>query len=448
MVGEESEGNADTAELFDVAYDEDNDVLFLYIDNGLELEPVFSALNKAIDGQDIGTLVFYLDGTRGDDYEKELNQKIGELSCASMERLGLNYHIVDYPEYSWLKLADKTDKLYLDTNFSVFWEYDDGSISKLSKFKDLQIGYNPTMLLNGISKFTGVETISFIPKYAVPRMHIDSIENATTASTEAAEGASEDSDAESDEVASTAKLFDYYEYSAEGVEGLVNLENLKTVLIFPETGYELTSGGQVFMKTLQYLNPGLQVNAPGEAGTENLIAVLDVETPDVSEEIADDLLTGLLEEKVEMVYEECNEYKKADGDAVLTGKSLIYVADPDTDDWGDSMKYASIGEVKVAEAAKEGIKVPSSVNDYQTFVYVYPTYSRTGVYTSGTKAYSQNLHVKVFNMQDKIAYESKSVGTAAAPQSFSYFQGSVPDKHSGEVGIDKVYDYLKKLETN
>ena len=49
-------------------------------------------------------------------------------------------------------------------------------------------------------------------------------------------------------------------------------------------------------------------------------------------------------------------------------------------------------------------------------------------------------------MENKIAYEAESVGTAAAPQSFSYFAGSVPDKHSGEVDIDKALNYLKKLK--
>jgi hypothetical protein len=38
-------------------------------------------------------------------------------------------------------------------------------------------------------------------------------------------------------------------------------------------------------------------------------------------------------------------------------------------------------------------------------------------------------------------------GTEAAPQSFSYFAGSVPDKHSGEVSMEKAYDYLCGLKT-
>ena len=135
------------------------------------------------------------------------------------------------------------------------------------------------------------------------------------------------------------------------------------------------------------------------------------------------------------------------GEAVLTGKSLIYVADPSMDDWSDKKVYSTIGDVKIQEPSKEGIKVPASVGDYQTFVYIYPTYSRTGVYTSGTKAYSQTLHVQVYDMQDKVKYDAETVGTEPAPQSFSYFVGSVPDKHSGEVDLKKAYDYLSKLKT-
>ena len=50
-------------------------------------------------------------------------------------------------------------------------------------------------------------------------------------------------------------------------------------------------------------------------------------------------------------------------------------------------------------------------------------------------------------MVDKVAYAAEEVGTEPAPQSFSYFAGSVPDKHSGEVDIKKAYDYLSKLKT-
>ena len=448
------EGQAGGA--WSVQFDEENDVLSIYIDNGADIDPIFEALNKAIDGQDIGTLKFYLSGTRGDDWEKALDKKLSELPCNSIERLGLNFPILDYTMHNWTALADKTEKLYLDTNCNVFWDYSEKELKALSKIKDVQyVRGDYSLRLNGISKLSGIEMFSFVPGSesegtetgtetedplaAVtednPYLNGDSTDS-TEASTE-----------ESDEEAPALMSFDYFKTDDDGVWELGNMENLKTLLIYPDTGYELTVGGESFIKNAQYLNPDLQINAPGAAGTDNLVAVTDVETPNITDEQAAEILAGILKDDIDEVYDACDKYSKKDGEAVLNGKSLIYVADPDMDDWGDKKVYSGIGKVQILEPQKEGIKVPAAAGDYNTFVYIYPTYSRTGVYTSGTKAYSQTLHVQVYDMQEKVAYNAESVGTEPAPQSFSYFAGSVPDKHSGEVDIKKAYDYLSKLKT-
>ena len=107
--------------------------------------------------------------------------------------------------------------------------------------------------------------------------------------------------------------------------------------------------------------------------------------------------------------------------------------------------YSSTGTVLINEAPKK-IKVPKHVKDYNTFVYIYPTYTRTGSYNTGTIAYRQTLHVQVFDLGRKAAYEAETVGTAEAPQKFTYFVGSMPDKKSGEVSMKNVWKYLKKLK--
>lgn len=447
---------------FDVQYDEESETLAIDIENGAKLGPMFDALYEAVDGEDIGTLIFNLSGTKGDDYEKNLVKKIGKLPCNSLERLGLNYPILDYAGHGWVALADKTEKLYLDTNCNVFWDYSDKELKALSKIKDVQFAKDEYNLrMNGISKLSGIETLTFVPSLEVqgpesateekdplaavtednPYLNGDSTDS--TSSMDSTEASANESGEEVPEL----KSFDYFSNDDDGIWEFGNMENLKTLFIYPETGYELTGGGETFIKKVQYLNPKLQVNAPGAAGTENLVAVTEIETPSITDDQAAELLAQILEDDVDKVYEECDKYSKKDGEAVLTGKSLIYVADPGMDDWSDKKVYSTIGDVKILEPSKEGIKVPASVGDYQTFVYIYPTYSRTGVYTSGTKAYSQTLHVQVYDMQDKVKYEAESVGTEPAPQSFSYFAGSVPDKHSGEVDLKKAYDYLSKLKT-
>ncbi len=446
---------ANASRMFDVQYDADKDLLFMYIDNGLELEPVFNALNESIDGKEVGTIVFYLDGTRGDDYEKELDAKIGSLSCASMERLGLNYHILDYETHKWLALAEKTNKLYIDTNCSVLAEYNEQEA--LSKFTDVQIAYqDPDMRLSCINVLGGAETISFVPQYVITGMDdarsVTEIIGGPAAGDDAAAAAEETTTAAEtgDEVSDAAAepiAFDYDPLRTEGVDAFAGFDGLKTVLLFPETGYTLTKGGQYFVKTLQLLNPELQINAPEEPGTENLIAASDVSAPDVTDEEVDVILSGLLKKKVESIYKECEKFKKADGGAVLKGSVLVFSADPTSDYWSEKVKYSGSGEVQITKARKEGIKVPVWVGDYQTFVYIYPTYKRTGTYNRGTGAYSQTLHVQVFDLEGRVAYAIEDVGTEPAPRSFSYFGNSAPDKHSGEVGIDKAYEYLKKLKT-
>ena len=462
------EGQAGGA--WNAQFDEENDVLSISINNGAEVGPIFEALNEEIEGQDIGTLLINLSGTKGDDWEKELDQQLGKLSCNSIERLGLNYPILDYKTHKWTALGDKTEKLYLDTNCNVFWDYGDKELKALSSIKDVQLAKDDyVLLMNGISKLTGVETLSFVSPYSFGNIETEDVtttEDPLAAVTEdnpylngdstgedaaVAEIETDDStEASTDEDGGPApelQSFDYYTRDDDGVWELGNMKNLQSLLIYPDTGYELTTGGETFIKKVQYLNPDLQINAPGSAGTDNLVAVTAVETPNVTEEQAAEILAGILEDDVEKVYEECDKYSKKDGDAVLNGKALIYLADPDMDDWSDKKVFTTSGDVQITGPAKKGIKVPEAAGDYQTFVYIYPTYKRAGVYTSGTKAYSQTLHVQVYDMVDKVAYGAESVGTEGPPQSFSYFAGSVPDKHSGEVNIEKAYDYLAKLKT-
>lgn len=464
--GTNDAGNAYVSNLWNVQYDEENDILSVYIDNGADIDPIFEALNKAIDGQDVGTLLFYLDGTKGDDWEKALDQNLSKLSCNSMERLGLNFSILDYSTHNWTALGKKTEKLYLDTNCNVFWDYSDAELKALSSIKDVQLAYDDASIrLNGISRLSGVETLTFVQPYSFEEPGVEAAEDPLAAVTEdnpylnggtdsdnaavaeIEENNTEASTDESGEAVPALQTFDYFASSDDGVWNLGDMENLKTMLIFPETGYELTSGGQTFIKKVQYLKPDLQVNAPGAAGTDNMVAVTAVETPDVTDEQAADILAAMLKEDVEEVYKECDKYSKAEGKAVLNGKSLIFVADPSTDKWSEKKVFTTSGNVQLQAPAKKGIKVPEGAGDYKTFVYIYPTYNRTGVYTSGTKAYSQTLHVQVFDMENKKAYDAEDVGTEPAPQSFTYFAGSVPDKHSGEVSIDKAYEYLSKLKT-
>lgn len=442
---------------FNVQYDEESDTLLLKINREAAMDPVFEKLYEAVGGKEIGTLIFQVDPVGMTGHEKAVEKKIGALPCSSLERLGVDYSIVDYDPHDWIDLAEKTEKLYIDTDMTPFGDYDDAEKKKLSKIKDVQIVADEIDILGKIDTLRGVETISIVEPYVFEapsaedplgkvtkdNPYLDGADGETAAASTSAE-----TEASTDESAPALVPFEYTAaYGSGDVKGLARLENLKTLLIYPETGYELTVSGQTFIKTLQVYTPDLRVNAPDAAGTEDPVAVTDIKTPDVTEETANSILADYLKDTVADIYEECDRYKKKTGDPVLNGNALIFRQEPLTGNWSEKKKFTDDGNILITEPSKKGINVPSAVNDFKTFVFVYPTYSRTGVYTNGTKAYSQTLHVQVYDMEEKVAYDSETVGTAAAPQSFSYFAGSVPDKYSGTVGMDKVYNYMKKLKT-
>ena len=429
-------------------YDAEKDQLVIGITGGAELDPIFETLNKDIADQEVGTIIFLLDGTLGNGYENDLDQKISELSCTSMEKLGLNYPILDAETHNWTGLSAKTDKLYIDSPPSVFETYTDTDKQNLAGFTEVEIVYQEAFRYAGINKLAGVKTVSFVPGIAVPEPPAPADESAeateATEETEATEAA--DSSEEGDEPAFAPMTFTYSKSMAQNVEDIAKMKSLETILIYPETGYTMDSWGQDFIVDMQCLKPTLKINPPDEAWTgENLVAVTDVETPDISQEQKDRALADFLKPKIQKVYNKCKKFKTVDKNAVLAGPCLIYDADPDTDDWGSSRAYSSTGTVLINEAPKK-IKVPKHVKDYNTFVYIYPTYTRTGSYNTGTIAYRQTLHVQVFDLGRKAAYEAETVGTAEAPQKFTYFVGSMPDKKSGEVSMKNVWKYLKKLK--
>ena len=440
-----------------VNYDEENDTLLLRIDNTMEAAPIFDAINKEIEGKDIGTIYFSLPGTAGDGFENGIDKGIGELTCSSMQRLGIDYYVADAETHNWLKLADKVDTLYYAGPLSSFFSYSDKEKKALGTFKEFQFAYtNSTTSFGGIDLLSGAETISLVQPFELqePETSDDPLDNVlegneylNSSDAVAETEATETTAAEGEEAAVSPILFSYYSSSDSDLLSFRGMDNLKTLLIYPDTGYTMEADGEKFIKELQLIKPDLQVNPPGEAYTgDNLVAVTEIKTPNIPDDYAATILSQILEEDVEGVYKTCGKFKSKDGAPVLTGKCLIYKADPDQDSWSDKKKFSPVGDVLISDPAKKGIAVPERVGDYETFVYIYPTYSRTGVYTSGTKAYSQTLNVQVFDMTNKVVYKSESVGTAAAPQSFSYYAGSVPDKHSGEVDIDKALNYLKKLK--
>lgn len=434
----------------DMSYDSERDTLVLSMDLNSDVDKTMDILDSCIEGKDIGTIVFTTTGNMGDELESKLDKRIGQLPCSSIECLGLDYYVLcgdSSKVHEWTKMLDKADAIYIESS-DVSAYYEGKDLERIGKIKNVKIGYQWGMDFGNLKMLKEVETISLVPPYY--KYHVEgSFEDSDTGDTGTGEvpWSPNDITENTDEEAPQTVVFSYSSPSYN-VEEFASLKNLKTLLIYPDTGYELDPSGELFIKTLQYVNDNIQVNKPGEAysgGSE--IPVKEIETPNVTEEQAVSILEGLLKKDLNEVYNECAKYDKVDGDAVLTGKVLVYEATPPTGEWSTKREYNSNGNIRLSDAKKNGIKIPEGLGDYQTFVYIYPTYTRTGSYTSGTIAYSETLHVQVFNMSEKKTYAAETVGSAAAPQSFSYYEGSMPDKKSGDVDRGKAFEYLKKLST-
>ena len=138
-------------------YDAEKDQLVIGITGGAELDPIFETLNKDIADQEVGTIIFLLDGTMGNGYENDLDQKISELSCTSMEKLGLNYPILDAETHNWTGLSAKTDKLYIDSPPSVFETYTDTDKQNLAGFTEVAgISHTISTQTSGGRGFTAI----------------------------------------------------------------------------------------------------------------------------------------------------------------------------------------------------------------------------------------------------------------------------------------------------
>ena len=478
----------------EVTYNEEKDALSLYFDWKMDLDGVFEILEKDLGGKDIGTLSFFMLYTNGEDFEAKLNAKMAELECGSMEMLGVNFNITDsnVTDHGWTKLAEKTTALFITNKYGVadIASYSEEEQARLDNITRVDISADiEDETFYSYKYLKNLETIAIVdpsPYYltedereaqkatesdADDSSTTENSTDGTTTDSTATDGTATDSTA-TDEIVdyseattdesgesgdeaeeSTALDFTFGEYSygvsstsAKDMLAFAEMGNLKQVLIYPDTGYTLTNSGAEFVTALRYIVPEMQINEPGVAYDGGAtVAVTEVDTSVLTESEQRDIFETLLELEIKDVYDKCKGFKTKSSAAKINGKVLAYEADP-WDEWSSKRVYSSSGTCNLVDVADAGYAIPEKIGDYSTFVYIYPTYVRTGVYTSGTKAYKKTLNVQVFDLENEIAYAAKSVDSASAPQQFSYY-GSAPDKKSGETETSKAYKYLKKLDT-
>lgn len=415
-------------------YIEEKDALTVKFDSAADLDEVFDVLSKDLDGKDIGTLIFLMNGTRGDGFENRLNKKMEELSCSSIKMLGVDFHITE-PElanHGWTKLAEKSEALYLRSTYGLsdVYHYDRTEQKRLDDITHVDVAYEGNEYFASYSILKNLESISLVSEdiYDIE----ESEENKENKTPEPLD-------------------FSYNAYSYSDPDLLVfsEMENLKTLLIYPDTGYKLTESGEKFIASLKYIAPELQVNRPEETDSDDdadTTAVKEIKTPSLDESEQIELLSNLIQPGIKDIYSKCKKFSKKSGEAELNGKVLVYEDRPPHDSWKNTRAVCGSGKCMIYETKSAGLEIPKTVKDFQTFVLIYPTYKQTGHYTHGTKAYTKTLHVQVFDTARKIAYDPVTADTAAAPHSFTYYVGNMPDKHSGTTNTEKAFSYLKKLQ--
>lgn len=430
-------------------YAEEKDALTIKMDSTADLDKIFDVLDKDLGGKDIGTIIFLMDGTRGDGFENDLNKRMGQLDCKSVAMLGVDFDITDseLENHDWTKLANKSEALYIEYIYGLsdVYNYSKKEQKWLDNIKHVEILYQGNEFFYSYKMLKNLESISLVSydTYNIQESEEDAETTAEEASTAAVEDVSEDKET------TVAADFEYNVYTStkNDLFSFAEMKKLNTMLIYPDTGYNLTESGQKVIASLQCIVPKLQVNKPGSPYSEDsTVKVKEIKTPDLDEAKKVEILEDLLESEIKEIYEKCEKFDAKPGDAVLNGNVLVYEDQPLEDSWSGDKKMTGVGECLINETKNAGIDAPKMIGNYKTLVFAYPTYSRTGTYTSGTGAYSKSLHVQVFDLENKIAYEAETVDSSSAPQSFTYFAGSRPDKHSGDIDNNKIFEYLKKLQ--
>ena len=114
--------------------------------------------------------------------------------------------------------------------------------------------------------------------------------------------------------------------------------------------------------------------------------------------------------------------------------------------WNKERFYTYNNKVLTTELSKAKIAYPGGAYDYDTFVYVYPRFTKYGTYDKGTVGYTTKTNVRVYNVKDKIVYESKEIDSTTPPSRFTYFGAAPPAVKYADMSTDKVVNYLKKLK--
>ncbi|NLD19167.1 MAG: hypothetical protein GX663_02830 [Clostridiales bacterium] len=405
-------------------YEKDSDTLIIQLDEyDTDVDEFFDIIDEAVKGCDIGTLSFRgnLEAVNHEAYMRTLDKRLGELPCKSIKRLDVGPNVYEM-EGQWTKLLEKTDELYMYEGYFEGYSKVEGKYQKnLGKVQSIAFYENlyekAVYDISELSAFSGVKSITF------------------------SAGLTKE---EQKETANKGFLFEY-DYS--DLKCLADMSELETVLFFPEID-SWTPGSEYYnyILALQQVVPNVKTNKAGELyNEETLTAVKNIDVLSIATgESRDKALEVLLADEPKECYEKGIKFEMKSGKPELTGKCLVYVAYPFEEQWNKDIFYDMAPSVVISELSASNIALPEKPGDYDTFVYIYPKYSQTGTYDSGTKAYVTKTMLQVFDIKNGVRYEPVTIDEQEPPQSFTHY-GAAPNSYCPNMKPEKAFEYLKGL---
>ena len=406
------------------AYEEETDALIVDMEKVSDIDKFFEVLGQSVSGADIGVLCLH---NVGEVDAGKLSQGLADLPCNSLKCLdmggsrkdGLSDALMDNEE--WTALLTKTDALY-DPNAYALADYSADARANIESVKSIWIDASgPMEGHNGLYALKGVEEIRYI------------------------EGITSEYREENEKwgfkIGDSKRLFD----------NLEDLTSLKRVIVYPNTDdWKAGDNYCKFMLELQLFDRGFKTNEPckswdGDESSLINVADIDILSLNDSEEVVKEL-KNLLEDRAEQAFEKGKSFKVVDTTPKLDGTCVVYLGDPHESQFGDYDKFFDLTSISVFEELEgTGVKTMRNASEnFDYFVYIYPTFTQVGTYGGVTEAYDTEVNVRIYDMNKQEKYESGIITTVPAPAEYHY-SGTPNPRHWPNIDKEAAISYIASL---
>ncbi len=436
-----------------VYYNQDKESLEIGFYSESDIDKAFDILSRNIKNKSVGTIYLHTLYSVDDEKLAKINERVSKLNPKSIMVFGMDRELMESKNTSWTKVLSKVDTLYLP-GASVFYNYDDESKKNLRKIKKVWLYEDDYSCL---SPFTDLEevgiyaTVESTDDRASTRGNVYGPNGSVNyGPTVAPYETATNKNGKTIKVKAKPQPFDFDESykEPEDYAPLKDAKKLKRLTIAPcFEKYKINMDGSGYLFALSNVRNDIMINEPNTKISENnYVNIEDFNqlNTKLTKYTMNNVVKAFMSDEVKSAYNKAKKFKKNNKTHRITGKALVYMAKPDTTMYKKKRVYHSSGNVLDETQLGNKYKMPERANDYEYFVYIYPTYKYFGKYNKGTKAYTETYWVEVFDMDHKIAYKKLKIGSKR-PENQLRYSGTPPVKHAGTVPDAKVYKYIKNI---